>query len=202
MGSRSTSIVHHSVKNISTSSPLQVLYGVESPMRAELSDMFSIIKVDEGPPCHDAVIIIVQILEGKTNNGKIVWVRTMRHKNVNMCSIGALGFYLMSRFEATGEIFDFATNKSWFNRKLLVSQTHVKTLDKEMSFQHYPTVLTQICLALGIVIEKYFHLGRFYGNMDGELNGDLSSSELENLVNWLMTQREDCYSTKLPLRPM
>jgi hypothetical protein len=164
--------------------------------------MFSIVKEDEGPPGHDAVIRIMQILEGKTNNGKIVWGHTIRHKNVNMCSIGDLGFYLMSQFDVTGEIFDFETNKSWFNRKLLVSPTHAKTLDKEMSFQHYPIVLKKICSGLAIVIEKYFHFGRFYGNMDGELNGDLSSAELENLGNWLMTQREECYSTKVPLRPM
>jgi hypothetical protein len=80
-----------------------------------------------------------------------------------MCSIGALGLYfLMSRFEVSGEIFDFGTNRSWFNRKLLVSPTHAQTLDKEISFQHYPTVLKQICSALGIVVEKYFHFGRFY----------------------------------------
>jgi hypothetical protein len=97
---------------------------------------------------------------------------------------------------------DFETNKSWFNRNLLASPTHVKALDNEMSFQHYPIVLKQICSALGIVIEKYFHFGRLYGNMDGELNGDLSSARLENLGNWLMTQREECYLTKLPLRPM
>jgi hypothetical protein len=64
----------------------------ESPIRAELSDMFSIVKVVEGPHGHYAVILIMQILEGKTNNVKIVWGPTMRHKNVNMCSIGALGF--------------------------------------------------------------------------------------------------------------
>jgi hypothetical protein len=84
----------------------------ESPIRAELSDMFSIVNVGEGPPGHDAVILIMKILEGKMNNGKIVWGHTMRHKNVNLCSIGALGFYLMYRFEVTGETFDFATNKS------------------------------------------------------------------------------------------
>jgi hypothetical protein len=71
-----------------------------------------------------------------------------------------------------------------------------------MSFQHHPTVLKKICSTLGIVIEKYFHFGRFYGNTDGELNRDLSSSELENLGKYLITQREECYSTKLPLRPM
>jgi hypothetical protein len=114
----------------------------------------------------------------------------MRHKNVNMlCSIGALEFYLMSRFEVTGEIFDFETHKSWFNRKLLVSLTHAKNVDKEMPFQHYLTVLKQICSALGIVIEKYFHFRRFYGNLDGELNGDLSSAELEILGNWLIIKR-------------
>jgi hypothetical protein len=74
----------------------------ESPIRAELSDMLSIVKEDEGPTGHDAVILIMQILEGKTNNGKKIWGRKMLHKNVNMCSIGALGFYLMSRFEVTG----------------------------------------------------------------------------------------------------
>jgi hypothetical protein len=78
-----------------------ILWG-ESPTRAELSDMSSIVKVDEGPPGHDAVILIMQIMEGKTNNGKMVWGFMMRHKNVDICSIGALGFYLMSRFEVTG----------------------------------------------------------------------------------------------------
>jgi hypothetical protein len=84
----------------------------------------------------------------------------------------------MSRFEVTGETFNVATNKSWFNRKLIISPTNEKTLDKEILFQQYPTVVKQICSELGIVIEKYFHFRRLYGNMDGELNGDLSSSEL------------------------
>jgi hypothetical protein len=126
----------------------------ESPIRAELSDMFSIAKEEEGPPGHDAVILIMHILEGKTNNGKIVWGRTMCHRNMNMYSIGVLGFYLMSRFEVTGETFNFAKNKSWFNQELLISPTHAKTLDKELSFQHYPTVLKIFFSTLGIVIEK------------------------------------------------
>jgi hypothetical protein len=104
----------------------------ESPIRAELSDMFSIVKKDEGPPGHDAHIIIMQILEGKTNAGKIVWGCVMGHKHVNMCLIGALGFYLMERFDMTGEKFDLSYNSSWFNRKLLVSPTHLKNFDKYM----------------------------------------------------------------------
>jgi hypothetical protein len=56
-----------------------------------------------------------------------------------------------------------------------------------MSYQHYPTVLRYICLVLLIIIKKYFHFGRYCGNMDEELNGDLISSELENLGNWVLT---------------
>jgi hypothetical protein len=88
-----------------------------------------------------------------------VWGRVMRHKHMNMCLIGALGFYLMARFDMTGEKFDFSDNSSWFNRKLLVSPIHPKNFDKEMSYQHYPTVLHSICLVLLIIIEKHFHFG-------------------------------------------
>jgi hypothetical protein len=102
-------------------------------------------------------------LEGKTNAGKIMWGRVMGHKHVNMCLIGALGLYLMARFDMTGEKFYFSDNSSWFNQKLLVSLTHEKNFDKEMSYQHYPTVLRSICLVLLIIIEKYFHFGRYYG---------------------------------------
>ena len=40
-----------------------------------------------------------------------------------MCSIGALGLYLLTRFEVTDEIedIDFSDNRTWFNRKLLKS---------------------------------------------------------------------------------
>jgi hypothetical protein len=84
----------------------------------------------------------------------------MRHKHVNMCSIGAPGFYLMARFDMTGEKFDFSDKSSWFSQKLLVSPTHSKNFDKEMSYRHYPTALRSICLVLLIIIKEYFHVGR------------------------------------------
>jgi hypothetical protein len=44
----------------------------ESPIRAELSDMLSIFKVDAVIPGHDVVSLITHTFEGKTNNG-IFW---------------------------------------------------------------------------------------------------------------------------------
>jgi hypothetical protein len=79
----------------------------------------------------------------------------MRHKHVNMCSIGALGFYLMALFDMTGGKFHFSDNSSWFNRKLLFSPTYSKNFEKEMSYQHYPTLIHSICF-----IQKYFRFGR------------------------------------------
>ena len=49
----------------------------------------------------------------------------MRHREVELCSIGALGLYLMTRFQVTNELdhIDFSDNKTWFNRKLLKAMT-------------------------------------------------------------------------------
>jgi hypothetical protein len=50
----------------------------ESLYHAELSDLFSMVKQDEGPIGHDALIFILQIHKGKQNlDGHIVWGRSM-----------------------------------------------------------------------------------------------------------------------------
>jgi hypothetical protein len=64
-------------------------------------------------------------------------------------------------------MISFSDNSSWFNRKLLVSPTHPKNFDKDISYQHYPTVLRSIYLVLLIIVEKYFHVGRYYRNING-----------------------------------
>ena len=60
---------------------------------------------------------------GKTCKVKAQFGKVMRHRVAELCPIGALGLYLMARFELTKEPheFDFLTNSSWFNHKLLIS---------------------------------------------------------------------------------
>ena len=94
----------------------------ESLYHGDLSDLcdFKFHKSKEPHPYH---IGIQRVSMGKANKDKVIYGRSMRHKDVEMCSIGALGLYLLTRFEVTDEIedIDFSDNRTWFNRKLLKS---------------------------------------------------------------------------------
>jgi len=97
----------------------------ESLFNCELSDLCDPVKVDEGPhPCH---ILVMRIAIGKTNGLKTLYGRVMRHKDVRLCAIGALGFYLLAKFHVSGEVLDFSSNQSWFNVKLLVESSTADT---------------------------------------------------------------------------
>jgi hypothetical protein len=92
----------------------------ESLFKCELSDMFTLTLKNEGPsPC---TILILQVFTGKTNLNKTLYGRVMRHKDVNLCAIGALGLYLHLRFGHSREVddMDFTDNNSWFDVKVLV----------------------------------------------------------------------------------
>ena len=67
----------------------------------------------------------------------------MRLRDVELCSIGANGLYLLTRFEVTKEIenIDFSDNKSWFNRKILRSMVHSGDVKGEcISFRMFPSI--------------------------------------------------------------
>ncbi|KAG7337517.1 centromere DNA-binding like protein [Nitzschia inconspicua] len=51
----------------------------------------------ENPGSSPVTVMILQMATGKTNQDLKLYGRVARHKNVNLCSIGALGFYLMYR---------------------------------------------------------------------------------------------------------
>ena len=92
----------------------------DSIYKADLSDLldFKFKQKNEPDPYH---ICILRVGEGKTVGNKCQFGKVMRHINVNMCAIGALGFWLFARFMVTDEVekMDFNDNKSWFNMKLL-----------------------------------------------------------------------------------
>lgn len=54
------------------------------------------------------------ILNGKTNqDNQKLYSGVIRHKNVNTCAFGAVGFYLFHRFRMTNERFpDFSENRN------------------------------------------------------------------------------------------
>ena len=74
----------------------------ESLFKCELSDLCSLLHKDKNS-LEDILIHVMRIATGKTNGLKTLYGRCIRHRNVNECAIGALGFYLMARFMQSGE---------------------------------------------------------------------------------------------------
>ena len=81
--------------------------------------------MNEPSPYH---IVVLCVGEGKQNKDKNIFGRIMRHRDPRLCGIGALGMYLMLRFQLTQEhkLFDFFDNNSWFNVKLIRDMTKKK----------------------------------------------------------------------------
>ena len=89
---------------------------------ADLCDLcdFVFLQPKEGDDYH---IIILRDGDAKISKGKTQYGKVMRHKLLELCSISALGLYLLVRFRITQEVneFGFMNTYSWFNQKLLIS---------------------------------------------------------------------------------
>jgi Centromere DNA-binding protein complex CBF3 subunit, domain 2 len=96
----------------------------ESLFKEELSDYFLVEHHAQKDP-YPMEIAISQVATGKTNKNYKLFGRLCHHKDVRMCGFGALGFYLLYRFECTGEFekstVDFTKAEEWFDIKMLVS---------------------------------------------------------------------------------
>ena len=150
---------------------LQTTFGIlrgESMFKSELSDLVDIkFKCKEtGANIH---VGVMQIFEGKTNKTKTLYGRVLRHRDPYLCAMGALGFYLLARFEVTGECdhFDFSDNKKWFDIKVLIDPRQKKYTDG-MTDQPYADAIRAACKALGIVTKHYAHIGRACGAAIGK----------------------------------
>ena len=94
----------------------------DSLLKSDLCDLcdFTFQQGGELSPYH---IMILRDGAGKTVQDKTQFGKVMRHKLSELCPIGALGLWLLARFDITNEPneFDFLDNKSWFDNKLFIS---------------------------------------------------------------------------------
>jgi hypothetical protein len=183
----------------------------ESVFLGELSDMFGIEHKRQRDP-HPYFISIMQIatgeflflfllllfvycitiftltnrsrsLAGKTVTTKKQYGRSMRHKDVRECSIGAFGLYLLFRFAVSGEMDDghrpdFAINKEWFDIKILSDGSLDNT--KRMNSRSYTDPLRKVFDSLGIIASHFGHFGRVVGPV--KLEFEEVSSELIRIL--------------------
>ncbi|CAJ1970472.1 unnamed protein product [Cylindrotheca closterium] len=186
---------------------------MESLHSAELSDCFLIKGRNEAKESQDWDCLIMQMCDGKTNRGKVFYGRSMRHKNVLLCPIGALGFYLLSRFKLSGEFEedrcpDFTDNSAWYDIKLLVSfgthngaETAEEGRKRPIKPKNFSDSMREILGKLGIPSTHLQHLGRLFGNMNLQYL-EIDEEFIRMLGNWAVNIRDQCYSTHLPLKAM
>ena len=163
--------------------------------KCELSDLCDLV--------HGNVLIhVMRIATGKTNGLKILYGRCIRHKNVNLCAIGALGLYLLARFHQTSEAdgIQFKNNKKWFSIKLLIDSCGSDNT-KAVSDQAYYSSMKDACKNLGITSKHFVHFGRGAGSVKAELD-ELDGFNIADLGNWNVDTRRDIYSAKLPMKAM
>jgi Centromere DNA-binding protein complex CBF3 subunit, domain 2 len=177
-----------------------LLHG-ESVYKAELSDLFHVFyKADKD--VHPLMVVVQQLASGKTNNNQKLYGRVMRHKDVNLCAVGALGFYLMYRFQVTDEMNtppDFADNEAWYRIKLLVQPYNsAGDYTQSISDRPYMEVIKTACMQLNLSSNHWLHIGRVLGTLDLE-SSEADSAEIRLLGNWDPSTQEKAYSIKVPL---
>jgi hypothetical protein len=145
------------------------------------------------------------LIKGKTNHGQTLYGRATRHKDVRLCSVGGLAFYLMYRFSVTREFEEFTLedwmdNSRWFDIKLLVD---LQGFDNEKSLKNrsYSEAVKSILEALGIATTKLVHLGRNLGAKILEMLEE-ECKAIQTMGNWNPSMQSSCYSTKLPMQPI
>ena len=178
----------------------------ESMYLADLSDLcdFKFKQQKEPHPYH---IGIQRVSMGKTNREKVLYGRAMRHREVELSSIGALGLYLMTRFEVTNEIksIDFSKNSTWFNRKLLKAMTcgadSTDPNEEPMSPSQYTKKMKNTCKSCNIESNTWLHFGRKCAPALMDLE-EVNKMDKRALGNWITDVFGEFYSSKLPLAAM
>ena len=126
----------------------------------------------------------------------------MRHKDVNLCPIGALGLYLLARLNRKRRTrFHREFNLVWCQT---TSQARVKRhcMTRYLLFkQSYRSAIKKLCEELGLQSKHFVHIGRIVGTVTGEFN-ELEALQIKELGNWNPGVMESTYSSKLPFKTL
>jgi len=175
----------------------------ESLERADLSDLCDYFWKGKQDP-HHIHILIMSICQGKTNKDKKLFGRAMRHRDADMCPLGALALYLWYRLDVDGEWADerpdFLDNHAWFFIKLLVSATTDERIE-EMDIKAYADGMQKAMDAVGVYCAHRAHFGRKVMPIQLEME-EVRSDLIKNLGLWAQDVHEQHYSASMPMEAM
>lgn len=180
---------------------LQQVTRGESLFKCELSDLIDFVYKSRREP-HPYHVLVMQVHTGKTNKGKTIYGRSIRNRKANKCPMGALGFYLMLRFELSGELeeMDFTENSKWFDIKLLVDRNVTDNVSA-VKDTYYAAAIKEKAESIGANPNHFIHFGRDVQPAMLEAE-ELPSPEIKELGNWNMDVFDERYSSHMPFRAM
>jgi hypothetical protein len=135
----------------------------------------------------------------KTNQfGRLETMGAYRNKDPFICPLGALGFYLLFRWDLTGEPFpDFTDRSRWYNIRLLLSAKNYQDVTAELSYNTQLEWITKVFFLIRLYSIKKTHLFRAAGAKMAELLG-VSKEQISRASRWVFSQMIGCYLTSLP----
>jgi hypothetical protein len=177
----------------------------ESLYRAEWSDLLCITAPRTDTDVHPIDKMVNVLAEGKTNKGRRLYGRAMRHRDVRLCCFGALSFYAQYRFQHTKEFQDLSVddwfdNRKWFDIKLLCD-LYADDNTKEMVKDSYSVAISKVLKRLGLPDLKKCHWGRVQGSKTLEFLEE-NDEAIRKMGPWNPSVFDNSYSSKLPMGPM
>ena len=136
---------------------------------------------------------------GKTNqHGKIEYGSSIRHKKVELCSVGALAVYLFSRFHFENEAFpDFSERKNWYETVLFKGKNEKTAITYQAQHKIYVEAFKQV----GIHTSKVTHANRKSAlNMIAQEN--VPGDQQRMVGRWGTDRMVGCYISSLPVDAM
>ena len=130
----------------------------------------------------------------------------LRHKHPELCSHGAIAFYLFCWFDITKEMdeVDWNDNQSWFGNKLNIAVGDklgkVDVKQRMSRNQFYKYMKTTLC-SIGMWARHFEHFGRFYLPHIAESQG-CPTEPIRNLGGWEKKVYEVHYSANLPMEAL
>ena len=170
----------------------------EDRRSAEISDLHTFEFPDQGiTPCFP---LILTVNGSKTNQfGRLETMGAFRNRDPLVCPLGALGFYLLFRWDLTEEPFpDFKDRSSWYNIRLLLSAKDHQDVTAELSYSTQLEWISKLFSLIGLCTTKKTHLFRAAGAKMAELLG-VKEDQISRAGRWIYSQMIGCYLTSLPL---
>lgn len=163
----------------------------------ELSDLFTFEFVDEGPT--RCMPLIMTTRAGKQNqHGRLETAGALRNRNLQLCLLGAIAFYLLFLWDLINEPFpDFSQRSAWYDIRLVKGNSNSSNRTKPFSYNAQREWVIKAFSYAGITSHKKTHIGRSSGAKTAELKG-VSEDQIRRAGRWNQEQMVGCYLNALP----